>query len=194
MYIFESPRLGFRKITHADVPIFHEMLSNREATRYWSTLPHTTLSETDTWITQSTTQTHDYAILLKPTNEVIGKIGYFGPEIGFLLHPRVWGRGYASEALEGLLQVLWEGEVQMVRADVDPRNERCLKLLKRFGFRIVGRAEGTYVTWEGVCGSVYLELRRPGVGEEEEKLERDGEVKREEVGGVAAVVDAKIAG
>ncbi|PUU84141.1 GNAT domain-containing protein, partial [Tuber borchii] len=93
---------------------FHEMLSNREATRYWSTLPHTTLSETHTWITQSTTHTHDYAILLKTTNEVIGKIGYFGPEIGFLLHPRVWGQGYASEALGGFLQVLWEGEIEVV--------------------------------------------------------------------------------
>jgi len=123
---------------------------------------------------------------------VIGKIGYFGPEIGFLLHPRVWGRGYASEALERFLQVLWEGEVEVVRADVDPRNERCLRLLKRFGFRIVGQAEGTYVTWEGVCGSVYLELGRPGVGEKEEKLERDGEVRGEEVGGVAAVVNVKI--
>ena len=192
MYIFESPRLGFRKITHADVPIFYEMLSNREAMRYWSTLPHTTLSETHTWITQSTTHTHNYAILLKPTNEVIGRIGYVGPEIGFLLHPRVWGRGYAREALEGFLQVLWEGGVQMVRADVDPRNERCLKLLKRFGFRIVGRAEGTYVTWEGVCGSVYLELGRPGVGEKE-KLEKDGEEKGGEIGSVAAVGNAKIA-
>ncbi|PWW72589.1 acetyltransferase, GNAT family protein [Tuber magnatum] len=161
-YIFETARLGFRQMAQADVPAFHEMLSDREATRYWSTPPHTTLSETHTWITESAaTATHDYAILLKPTDEVIGKIGCFGTEIGFLLHPRLWGRGYGTEALERFLQLLWEGEARVATADVDPRNERCLRLLKRFGFRKVGRAEGTYVTWEGICGSVYLELRRP---------------------------------
>jgi len=103
----------------------------------------------------------------------------------------VWGRGYATEALEAFLQVLWKGEVEVIRADVDPKNERCLKLLKRFGFRIVGQAEGTYVTWEGVCGSVYLELRRPGVGKEGERLEKAGDVNGGEVCSVAVVADAK---
>ncbi|KAG0124119.1 acetyltransferase [Tuber indicum] len=186
MYAFETPRLGFRQITDADVQAFHEILSNREVMRYGSTLPHTTLSETHTWVTKSATTTHDYAILLKPTNEVIGKIGCFGSDIGFLLHPRVWRRGYATEALEAFLQVLWEGEVQVVTADVDPRNERCLRLLEKFGFGIVGQAEGTYVTWEGVCGSVYLELQRPRVREKEGKPRENGESKGEdiEIGGL----------
>ncbi|RPA96837.1 acyl-CoA N-acyltransferase [Choiromyces venosus 120613-1] len=178
----ETPRLTFRPVALEDAPALHSMLSNREAMRYWSTLPHTTLSETKTWVAEALdTPNYEFAIVEKASSEVIGKIGYYMPEIGFIFHPSIWGRGYASEALCAFLKVLWgmKNVGWVIKADVDPRNERCLRLLAKFGFRVVGKAEGTYVTWEGVCGSVYLELERPEVEKvgEEGNFQGEGEVK-----------------
>lgn len=46
-------------------------------------------------------------------------------------------------------------------ADVDPRNESSIRLLKGFGFVETGRAERTFETGLGWCDSVYFALERP---------------------------------
>ena len=51
--------------------------------------------------------------------------------------------------------------VERVVADADPRNEACLGVMRRFGFKETGRAEKTYETHLGWCDSVYFELERP---------------------------------
>lgn len=51
--------------------------------------------------------------------------------------------------------------VERVVADADPRNEACLGVMRKFGFRETGRAERTYETHLGWCDSVYFELERP---------------------------------
>ena len=69
-----------------------------------------------------------------------------------------------AEALAALLGpdgALWARGVRRVRADVDPRNEGSVGILRgRFGFVEVGREERTVETHLGWCGSVYLELGR----------------------------------
>ena len=56
----------------------------------------------------------------------------------------------------------YEGRrVERVVADADPRNEACLGVLRRFGFKETGRAEKTFETHLGWCDSVYFELQRP---------------------------------
>ena len=116
--------------------------------------------------TQSAPQTSG-----KPT--VIGYMGcWSGPEIGFILSKTHWGKGYASESLGALLDHLFSqtsigsnvgdcpGPNLTLKADVDPRNERCLRLLKKFGFSECGREEKTFETHLGWCDSVYLDLTR----------------------------------
>ena len=67
---------------------------------------------------------------------------------------RSWGGGIAE--YEG-------GRVEKIVADVDPRNEACLGIMRKFGFKETGTAERTYETHLGWCDSVYLELERPKV-------------------------------
>ncbi|KAL8783691.1 MAG: hypothetical protein Q9195_009316 [Heterodermia aff. obscurata] len=52
--------------------------------------------------------------------------------------------------------------IERVVADADPRNEACLGMLRKFGFKETGRAEKTFETHLGWCDSVYFELQRPG--------------------------------
>ena len=112
----------------------------------------------------------DFSIVLPNPNcsrarpKVIGKAGIWDPsncEIGFLLHRSFWGQGFMTEALKALLPYLWAQGVERIVADVDPRNEGSIRLLKGFGFVETGRAERTFETALGWCDSVYFALERP---------------------------------
>lgn len=100
---------------------------------------------------------------------MIGKAGIWnGEEIGFIINKSYWRKGYAFEALSAIIQQYWSTRKPengtdnlKIKADVDPRNEACLNLLKKLGFQVVGHAEKTFKTHLGWCDSVYLEVKCP---------------------------------
>lgn len=64
-------------------------------------------------------------------------------EIGFMLHPHVWGKGYASEALQGLIKAIFENNKSLTHlmATVDEGNEASNRVIEKSGFRKVERME-----------------------------------------------------
>jgi RimJ/RimL family protein N-acetyltransferase len=161
--IIETPRLILRRLANYDAPVMHEMLSDAETMRYWSTVPHTEVTETQSWVEESVAATsrgdaHDFAVL--HDGRLIGRVAFWmGNEIGFLFHRDVWGRGMAREAADALLRYGFETlKFTSVRADVDPQNLRSLTLLERLGFKRTGYAERTFRIGENWVDSVYLEL------------------------------------
>jgi RimJ/RimL family protein N-acetyltransferase len=132
--------------------------------RYWSTAPHTELARTLAWldemITDAPAERDDFVIELD--GEAVGKAGCWRlPEIGFILHPECWGRGLAREALAAVIAHLFHRhDFDAITADVDPRNERSLKLLRGLGFHETGRASRTWHIGEEWCDSIYLALAR----------------------------------
>lgn len=128
---------------------------------------------------------YDFTVCLRNDDDLstakpIGKIGlYDGKEVGYILHPDYWGKGYATEALMAILHRYFADIVEVppdtkpegreiivsgrAKADIDPRNDASLKILTRLGFVEVGRAEKTFKTHLGWCDSVYLELSRPEI-------------------------------
>lgn len=71
-----------------------------------------------------------------------------------------------GEAFAAFLRHLWSGkggDVKILRADVDPRNEGSLGILKKFGFLVTGYKENTFETHLGWCDSVYLALENPNM-------------------------------
>lgn len=132
-------------------------------------------------ISSSSNGRSDFVIVLqslKPPS-VIGKVGIWAPEteeIGFMLSRAYWGKGYMAEAFSALLEYLWSGtggEVRRLMADVDPRNDSSLRILKRFGFRETGFKEKTFETHMGWCDSVYLSLENPNSKAEAHSEEAD---------------------
>lgn len=114
----------------------------------------------------------DFIIVLSTPSDfpvVIGKVGMWSlkrNEIGFMLNRSYWGKGYMAEALSALIEYLWSGkggDVRKITADVDPRNNACISLLKKFGFRETGYEKKTLETHLGWCDSLYLTLYKPGV-------------------------------
>ena len=83
------------------------------------------------------------AVRLRESDLLIGDLGVHFPaddprqaEVGFTVAPRHQRRGFAAEAVKGLLDHLF-GPLgkHRVFASVDPRNEASIALLKRVGMR-----------------------------------------------------------
>jgi RimJ/RimL family protein N-acetyltransferase len=166
MTMLKTERLLLRRATPDDVDAFHAIMSDRKAMRYWSTTPHATRDETSEWVANMVGSVaaggDDFVIELD--GRVIGKAGcYRLPEVGYILHPDAWGKGYAREALAAVTAHIFATHaLEKIIADVDPRNDASIGLLLRLGFAETHRAKGTWQVGEELCDSVYLALPRPG--------------------------------
>jgi ribosomal-protein-alanine N-acetyltransferase len=165
MNAIKTARLTLRRARPGDLAAIHAIMSDPRAMRYWSSLPHRRLAESRAWLDKMidapAAESDDYVIEYE--GEVIGKAGFWRlPEIGFILHPDHWRKGLAREALEAVIaKVFSTRDLDALTADVDPRNEASLGLLKSLGFVETGRAAGTVRLGEEECDSVYLALPRP---------------------------------
>jgi RimJ/RimL family protein N-acetyltransferase len=57
-------------------------------------------------------------------------------EVGYILHPDVWGRGYATEAANALLAFAFEvAGIHRVYARCDARNAASARVMQRLGMR-----------------------------------------------------------
>ncbi|MBL3704129.1 GNAT family N-acetyltransferase [Sulfitobacter sp. BDSS02] len=157
-------RLSLRPLEARDAPALHQVFSNPQAMRYFSD-PHPELAETEIWVRNSLAglpgQTLEF--VLDHKGRVIGKAGIWdAPELGFLLHPRFWGKGLMAEALSALIPHFFQQmSLEKITADVDPRNSASLSLLNRMGFRKTHEARGTIRINGEWCDSIYLALPRP---------------------------------
>ncbi|WP_156839637.1 GNAT family N-acetyltransferase [Novosphingobium aquimarinum] len=157
-----TERLLLRTAQADDLAGLHRVLSDPRATRFWSTPPHETLAVTRQWLDAmlSIPDGEGEDFVVEAEGRVIGKAGFFRfPEIGFMLHPDMWGRGLMREALAAVISRAFEvHQLPSIEADVDPRNDRCLALLARLGFRETGREARTWQVGDEWCDSVYLAL------------------------------------
>jgi len=160
-----TKRLLLRRARAHDLDPMHAILSDADAMRYWATLPHTEIHQTRNWlddmIAAPVAESDDFVI--ERDGEVIGKAGCWKlPEIGYILHPSAWGRGYATEALTAVVaHVFANHAIPEIIADVDPRNTASLAVLTKLGFRETGRAERTLQIGNDWFDSIYLVLKRP---------------------------------
>jgi len=132
--------------------------------RYWSTLPHETMAETEVWF-QNQFFSDDPARdewVIEFEGRTVGNIGIWNmPELGFILHPDVWGRGIGYEATSAYIQHMFATQpIEAITADVDPRNGASLRLLAKLGFIETGRAENTFLIGGVWYHSIYLALSR----------------------------------
>lgn len=89
-----------------------------------------------------------FSILRKPTGEWIGSLElrwlYPGVgEIGFFVHPRYWGNGYATEAAQ--TAVAWAfscGGVHRIQGSCWVKNAASIRVMRKLGFRKEGRLRG----------------------------------------------------
>ena len=75
-----TERLLLRRATMADAPAMNRIMSDRRAMRYWSTLPHDNLAQTEAWLrsmVEADCATSDDFMITRD-GAVIGKFGEIG--------------------------------------------------------------------------------------------------------------------
>ncbi|MCX7549626.1 GNAT family N-acetyltransferase [Xanthomarina sp. F2636L] len=85
-----------------------------------------------------------WAIIEKESNILIGDFGIWNidtknarGEIGYILHPDFWKKGYMSEALNTLIHFGFkEINLHSFEANVNTENENSKALLLKFGFKL----------------------------------------------------------
>ena len=156
-----TERLLLRRATYDDAGPMHGIMTNPVAMRYWSNPPHETMDQTERWMASMVeadpAESDDFIVTLD--GALIGKLGTWKiPEIGFLIDPQYWGKGFASEAMGAFIERRRGlGSSELV-ADVDPRNLSSILLLARHGFLETGRATGTWQVGDQLCDSIYYRL------------------------------------
>lgn len=145
--VLETPRLTLRPAKADDLDALHAVLSNPLATRWWSTPPHETLDQTRAWLDAMIASPPDLAedFVVEFEGRVVGKAGFYRlPEIGFILHPDVQGRGLGLEAARAVIaHVFAVRALDVLTAEADPDNAASIALLTSLGFRAAGRTERT---------------------------------------------------
>jgi RimJ/RimL family protein N-acetyltransferase len=158
-----TPRLKLRTARADDLEAIHAVLSDPRATRWWSTPPHETVEQTAVWLDGMIArgpEQPDFVVELE--GRVVGKAGFFQlPEVGYILHPDVWGRGLATEAVSAAVDhVFATRAIDAMTADVDPENAGSIRLLKRLGFTETGFAQRTWNIGGVWKDSLYYGLTR----------------------------------
>jgi RimJ/RimL family protein N-acetyltransferase len=88
-----------------------------------------------------------WAVELRDTGQVIGGATLLPLppdeefEIGWQLHPREWGHGYATEAGLALARWAFDQGIEQVVALVRPANTRAVATVRRIGMEWVGETE-----------------------------------------------------
>jgi RimJ/RimL family protein N-acetyltransferase len=110
--------------------------------------------------TQPDPWTYGFGVFEREGGADVGHAGFKGPpdragmvEIAYGINPERQGRGYATEAAEGLAAFAFRDDrVQLVRAHTKPENAASRRVLEKCGFRSVGEVtdpdDGLVVRWE----------------------------------------------
>ena len=157
-----TDRLLLRRARAEDAAAMHRIMSNADAMRFWSTLPHSDMAQTVDWLDSMigapADESDDFIITLE--DAVIGKLGAWRlPEIGYLLDPAAWGHGYASEALTAFIDHRRRRGSTELTADTDPRNAASRHLLRKCGFEETGHAARTWFIGGEWHDSIYYRLQ-----------------------------------
>lgn len=148
----QTPRLKIRMLVPSDLNDFHEYRSNPEVVKFQG-FDVMTLEEAATFIYknaklpfQEAGEWVQYAIEHRETGKLIGDCALkldASPaqqaEIGITISHKFQKQGFATETLEGLLQLLFaEKTLHRVVETVDAENIASVRLLERVGFRREG--------------------------------------------------------
>ena len=164
MTTIRTGRLTLRTARHDDLDAIHAVLSHPEAMRWWSTTPHEDIEQSRVWLEGMIANTAAGAadFVVEYSGRVVGKAGCWkAPDVGYILHPDVWGQGLASEALGAVIDhVFATTDLDALTADVDPNNAASIKLLERLGFVRTGEAKATWHIGGQWMDSLYYGLQR----------------------------------
>tara|TARA_B100000676_G_C18024179_1_gene814547 strand:- start:1119 stop:1646 length:528 start_codon:yes stop_codon:yes gene_type:complete len=147
----ETENLILRPFKDEDVDDYFGVLDSPEVRR-WLHIPES-LDRSDAWQQMAwfvgqweLRGTGHWALEEKKSGQFVGRAGLHRPErhdwpgveVGWLLHPDYWGRGYATEAgVEAVRYGFEELQVDKLFSCILPENHRSQAVAKRLGFEFL---------------------------------------------------------
>lgn len=142
-----TPRLVLRPQQSDDAQGLFAIFSDPVATRYLSRLRWSTIEQAHEALAKDA-QARAAGQILRLAVEVTGQAGLVGQvllfnfelssrraEMGYILAPSLWGRGYMHEALHALVEFAFTKlDLHRLEAEIDPRNTASARSLERLGF------------------------------------------------------------
>ncbi|KAJ5779422.1 Acyl-CoA N-acyltransferase [Penicillium paradoxum] len=156
-------RLYLRPMTMADASAIFEIRRLQDVANWlWPRAVHKDVSESEALIARKTFTTPDasgasgrqfFFVIIRtddPSQRIIGGAGINSlvpaPSVGYNLHPDFWGKGYASEAVAGIVDAWWNLErvdqmasaltKEKLFAACNKANIGSMKVLQKTGFCI----------------------------------------------------------
>lgn len=125
--------------------IYHGYASDPDCTRYVSWPTHQSISETLNFLKMKADDWNEgkdyaYGIIKKSSGELIGGLGAINEKgkvaIGYILNKNFEGRGYTTEAVKGLTQLLLvQPDIWRIWALCDNDNIGSHRVLEKSGFQ-----------------------------------------------------------
>jgi RimJ/RimL family protein N-acetyltransferase len=155
--ILKTARLVLRAPRLADARRVAALVNDRRIAENTARIPHPyALADAEAWIGAANRTPGEATFLLEVGGEVIGGCGFDlragGPEIGYWLGVPFWGNGYATEAVQAVIDYAFgEHRLPALLAGARITNPASRRVLENCGFQWTGvalcriRALGTSV-------------------------------------------------
>lgn len=149
-----TTRLKLQLISHSDLEFIHKLLSHEETDRYNALGIPASLEETismvASWISENQQETivnRTWLVEDLSNNEKIGLFGlklsnnkYKRGEVWYKIHPNHWGKGFATEALNRVLDFGFkECNLHRIQAGCAVENIGSIRVLEKVGMIKEGR-------------------------------------------------------
>ena len=141
----ETQRLRIRRFEPDDWRAVHEYASDPEVMAWFVEGPMTEEQAREFVAENAGDQARAFALVLKEDDQLIGHVFFhpwFAPrtyEIGWVVHPRYHGQGYATEAALALLRYGFESlGLHRVIATCQPENVASDRVMEKIGLRREG--------------------------------------------------------
>jgi ribosomal-protein-alanine N-acetyltransferase len=143
-----TERLLLRQMTLADAPAVQHLRSNPDVMQYINRPLTHTLEQAEAWVGMIISNLEknegiNWCICLKESpTEHVGNIGLwriekenYRAEIGYMLEPRLHGKGIITEALRRVVEYgFTDMGLHSIEGRIDPRNSASASVLKKGGF------------------------------------------------------------
>lgn len=135
----ETTRLQLRNFNENDYDDLYEFLSQRRDELYEG-YPGITYENGREHLKYRVGNDEFIAMVEKESGKIIGNV-YLGnrefeaKEVGYIVNKKYQRQGYASEAIQTLIEYAFQHQVHRIFAESDPHNDCSWKLLEHLGFQ-----------------------------------------------------------
>lgn len=155
--MMETERLRLRRFRREDLQDLYEYLSDGEPLRFEPYLPMD-IHGVGRELAERMESDEMIAVELKSSGKLIGNL-YLGKrefasrEIGYVFNRSYWGRGYARESCNALIQKCFSEGIHRIYAECDPGNPASWRLLESLGFAREAHFRENVYFWKDETGN-----------------------------------------